>query len=113
MSVRKQKRRKITCNDKEYIWYIKPDEDCFDKFVLHIISDDKRLIILYVINSDYIVSIGREFQSRKSSGRWERYKLPFEKIQFVTPKFVSQLIEWAENGKSADSVSWNGSNIWL
>jgi len=98
MSVCKQKRRKIICNDKEYIWYVKPDEDYFNEFVLHIISDDKRLIILYLINSDYIISIGRQFQSRKSSGRWERYKLPFEKIQFVTPKFVSQIIEWAENG---------------
>ena len=43
MSVRTKGRRKIIVSDQTYIWYIALDDDS-PYIILHIASDDKRLI---------------------------------------------------------------------
>ena len=42
-------KRKITYKDKLYYWYVKKDEDDNQSY-LHIISDDKKMLIIYRVN---------------------------------------------------------------
>lgn len=110
MSVRTKGKRKITVNNKEYVWYIELDSE---HPILNIISEDKSLIIscpLKVKNS-YIISKGIIFQNEKRDGCWKRYSLPFSVPEIITPKFVKELILWADQGKNAIEVVWDGKDI--
>lgn len=103
-------RRKITVNGENYVWHISPDDDS-PFYCLNIISEDKRLVLCCPLKTGlaYVISKGRVFQGRQTSGCWERYLLPFCIPKPVTPKFVSELIRWAaEEGQAAGTV-WNES----
>lgn len=116
MAVATKKRRQICYKDKKYIWYVKADEDFYDKAVLHILSENKKLILSYPLNSEraYIVSEGTYFQNKKMDGCWHRYALPFDKVDVVTPRFVSEIIEWAEYGEIAEEIEFDfQSGVWL
>ena len=39
--------------------------------------------------------MGRIFQGAKTNGCWNRYLLPFEGAEVITPKFVAKLIAFA------------------
>lgn len=97
MGVLKKNRRTIICDNKKYIWYVAEDCDS-SNILLNIISEDKSLVLTYTLYENYIVSKGRIFQGNKTSGRWERYLLPISS-PVITPKFVSEIITWA-NGES-------------
>ena len=77
---------------------------------LHIISEDKTLILTIPLNAPkpYAVSKGRVFQGKPTSGRWERYLLPFELPEAITPKTVAALIDWAERGGEAIETEYGG-----
>ncbi len=121
--VRKKSRRRLSVCGKYYVWYIiTGDRDYWEHVAnggcnwawetpfLHIISEDKTLILTIPLNAPkpYAVSKGREFQGGKTSGCWERYLLPFGLPETITPKIVSDIIEWAEHGGSAVKTEYGG-----
>ncbi len=117
MGIRKKYRRKIIYNGMEYMWYIK-NGYCdlnFERNVLHIISKDKKMILLYPLeaNPSFVVSQGQMFQNYKGSGSWQRYLCPYEGVFPITPKFVVKLIHWAINGSDGIAVTYDGKDIWL
>ncbi len=110
--VRKKNRRRILCGGRSYVWYVRAgDRDYWERVernnwvtpFLHIISEDKRLILTLPLNAPkpYAISRGRVFQGRPTSGRWERYILPFDIPGSVTPRLVAEIIEWAVSGDRA------------
>lgn len=108
MSVSAKGRRKIIVGEKAYIWYVAPDDDSPCN-VLNIISDDKYLILSCPLGNKtaYVISNGRTFQAKKTNGLWNRYLLPFDVPESVTPGFVEKVILWATRGTDAVPVSRN------
>ena len=118
--VRAKGRRKISALGRNYVWYVISGEyDCdywervssnnWGTPFLHIISEDKRLILTIPLNAPtpYAVSKGREFQGKQTSGCWERYILPFDIPESITPRFVSEVIEWAVSGDGAIKTEYS------
>lgn len=112
MAVSTKNRRKIICGGKNYVWYVvKGDRDYWERVssndwetpFLHIISEDKTLILTIPLNAPttYAVSKGRVFRGKPTSGCWERYLMPFDIPAAVTPKTVSEIIAWAIGGNDA------------
>lgn len=99
MGVRKKGRRKIVRNGRNYVWYVSEDYDS-PLMLLHICSEDKKLVLVYPLSSNYVVSTGRIFQGHETHV-WERMFLPFESAEYITPKFVAELIDWAEGELNA------------
>ncbi len=112
MGVRKKGRRKISVGGKEYIWYVETDYDS-PYHILNIVSGDKQLILACPIDAKtpYLISKGKVFQNKNTSGCWNRYLLPFDIPESVTPSFVSKVIEWAMHDVNTEIVKWNGKNI--
>lgn len=97
MAVSKKGRRTIVWNEKEYIWYVQADEEAEGTICLFIVSEDKKLILSYPLDSkpSFVFSQGTEFQGNHTSGKWVRIALPFEMPEIITPKTVLKLIKWA------------------
>lgn len=115
MAVRLKSRRELVCGGKKYVWYVLADADIdeggeLETPFLHIISEDKALILTIPLNAPkpFVVSKGRVFQGKKRSGCWERYFLPFALPEAITPKTVSEIIEWAEHGENAVKTEYGG-----
>lgn len=112
MSVGKKGKRKISIDNKEYVWYVDLDYDS-PYHILHIISEDKSLLLSCPIETEtpYLISKGISFQTKKNNGIWNRYLLPFNVPDIITPKFVSEVIVWATQNNKAVSIEWNGNDI--
>ncbi len=112
MSVAKKGRRKITYDNQEYVWYVSQDDES-DYYILHIISEDKRLILSVPlqVTTLYVISKGNIFQGKKTNGRWNRYLFPFAVPDVITPKSVAMIISWATKGSNAVKVEWDGKDI--
>ncbi len=112
MGVSKKGRRNIKYNNQTYVWWVGKDDDSCDQVWLNIVSDDKRIVLSYRVGEGdfFIISKGKMFQGKETSGRWEYYEYPMNPPPFtVTPSFVYDLIAWAVDGNSA--VLLNGSKI--
>lgn len=107
MAVSKKSRRTVTVGGRLFVWYVDRDGEYYDKAVLHIISDDKRLILTVPLDAP------KPYAINKSEGRWRRYLLPFEMPTSVTPKCVAEIIGWAESDSGAVEVQWNGRDFLL
>ena len=109
MSVLKKRRRTITVENVQYVWYVGQDDDSAYS-LLHIISEDKSIVLAVPLRTgkDYIISKGRLFQKKKTSGTWERYLLPMKIEDEITPACVSSIIRWAVNGNDAVAINWDG-----
>lgn len=109
MAVQTKYRRKIILDGRQYVWYVKKDDDFCGRHILHIISSDKKLILAFPLDTEifYVVSKGKVFQNTAPDGCWKRYAVPIKKALPVTPKLVSQLIDWALNGTDATGVEFN------
>lgn len=118
--VRAKGRRKISVLGRNYVWYVisgEYDRDHWERVssngwgtpFLHIISEDKRLILTIPLNAPtpYVVSKGREFQGKPTSGYWERYILPFDIPESITPRFAAEVIEWTVCGKDGVKVEYS------
>ena len=119
MGVRKKSRRKIICGGRRYVWYVltgdrdyweRVSSDDWNTAFLHIISEDKSLVLVIPLSAPtpYVVSKGRIFQGKPSGGHWERYLLPFEIQNPVTPRFVAEVIGWAVESIGAVPQNWGG-----
>ena len=98
MGVRKTGRRKITVDEKEYIWYVALDDES-DHYLLNIVSEDKSCVLACPLKTEtpYLISKGRLFKTEKSDGIWKRYRLPFDIPEIITPAFAAKVISWAAN----------------
>ena len=112
MSIRKKDRRKITVGDQTYFWYVAQDDDSAFN-VLHIVSDDKCLILSCPLQTKtaYVISKGSIFQTIETGGTWNRYLLPFDLPDAITPGFVEKVIVWSAQNADAIPVSWNGHDV--
>lgn len=102
MAVRKKGRRKIICNGNNYVWYVDLDYES-PLYLLHIVSEDKKMIIIYPVSGNYIVSQGKIFQGNEYHG-WKRFFIPFESAEVITPEYVSKIIHWASDESNAVPV---------
>ena len=101
----------VLAGDRDY-WERVPLNDWETAF-LHIVSEDKALVLTIPLSAPkpYVSSKGRRFQGRTTSGRWERYLLPFSVPRAVTPRFVAEVIAWAEGtdgNKRSEPHKWGG-----
>ena len=108
MSVRTKKRRKIIVGGQKYIWYVALDDDT-EYNILHIVSDDKYLILSCPLRTKiaYVISKGRIFQAKRTDGVWNRYLLPFDIPDIITPKFVEKLIDWSVRNTDTTPINTN------
>jgi hypothetical protein len=104
MGAATKRRRKITVEGHQYLWYVAEDDDGAG-MVLHVISTDKQFIAKYQMGQakgeDYIVILGRRFAGAKTGGLWRRFLCPQFVGRAVTPQAVRQLIEWCVNERLA------------
>lgn len=110
MGIAKKGKRKILYQGKEYLWWVREDEDCLDAPWLTIASPDRSLVLSYRVEGGdfFVVSKGKIFQGEETSGKWEYYWYPFEKRTpplVITPGFVRELIAWAVDGRGAELIS--------
>ena len=108
VSVNKKCRRTIIVDDRTFVWYIAEDDES-DHLILNIISNDKKIICSVPMDTPtaYLISKGNELQGKKTSGRWERYRLPFDIPKMITPGFVSEVIQWIMNGNEMEQICWD------
>ena len=99
-------RRKIEVDGRMLVWCVAEDYDSPYK-VLQVASDDKHMILAVPLQTPetYVISKGTVFRGNPTSGRWERYALPFAIPDAITPKFVAELIRWSTEGKDAKAVN--------
>lgn len=85
---------------------MEPDDDSL-YHILHIASTDKQLILACPIDSEqpYLISKGKIFQNQPANGVWNRYVLPFEIPEIITPSFVAATITWATQENRAERIT--------
>ncbi|MDE7325065.1 MAG: hypothetical protein K2N63_02115 [Lachnospiraceae bacterium] len=110
MGISKKGKRTIIYKEKEYVWWVREEEEYCAAPWLTIASPDKSLILSYRIEGGdfFVISKGRMFQGRETTGKWEYYWYPFEKRTpplVITPGFVRELIAWAVDGRGAVMIS--------
>ena len=112
MSIRRKGRRRIIVRDQTYFWYVALDDDSpYD--VLNIVSNDKHLILSCPLRTEiaYVISKGRVFQTKETNGVWNRYLLPFDIPDMITPKFVERIIDWSTQNADAKQISGNDHDV--
>jgi hypothetical protein len=99
MAIRTKNRRKITVDQREFVWYIAQDYDSVDR-VLHVISEDKKFIVNNHLNQPdqtrLLIVLGREFPGLPDAGScWLRVRCPeWEQNSIISPGRVHRLIDW-------------------
>lgn len=112
LGVSKKGRRKLTYNERQYVWYVQEDNDS-PYYCLNIISDDKQLVLTLPLGLDikYVISKGKRFQNNKRNGCWERYVCPLDIPEIITPKIVADIINWAEYGNESLVLEYEGKDF--
>jgi hypothetical protein len=117
MAIRKKKRRKITVNKRQFIWYVNDDQDSADK-VLRIFSDDKKFMVSYHLDQPdaqrFLIVLGKEFPGLANAGHtWKRVRCPkWESDSTVTPAIVRQVIKWCLfEDRPLIQLNWKGEVI--
>jgi hypothetical protein len=117
MAIRKKHRRKLTLNNRQFVWYVSDDYDSAD-MVLHVVSEDKKFIVNYHLEQPdshrFLIVLGKEFPGfSDAGGRWIRVKCPkWEVDSIVTPSAVRHLIEWCLfEERELVRVNWKGEII--
>jgi hypothetical protein len=117
MGVRKKKRRKITVNKRQFIWWVSEDSDSPD-VILRILSDDKKFIVNYHLDQPeeqrFLIVLGKEFPGLANAGHtWKRVRCPrWESDSGVTPAAVRQVIKWClYEDRPLVQLNWKGEVI--
>lgn len=110
MGISKKGKRTVIYSGKEYVWWVREDGDNCDAPWLTIASPDKSLVLSYRVEGGdfFVISKGKVFQGRETSGKWEYYWYPFGKRTpplVITPGFVRELVAWAVDGRGEVPVS--------
>ncbi|WP_020616418.1 hypothetical protein [Paenibacillus daejeonensis] len=120
MGVSSKGRREISHRNRLYYWYVEPDYDDEGIIKVHIISEDKKFIVSYEVGqysvknqSPYIVIIGQEFEGLpKNYTGYRRVLTPNWIDAIITPKLVSEIIDWCLlKEKDIKVVNWKGEII--
>ena len=100
MAVRKRSRRKLAVGDRQYVWYVKEDDDSPDH-ILHVLSDDKQFIVQYRLaqppSRQYVTVLGKEFpRATGTGGVWRRFRCPRwdSETGIISSGGVRSLIDW-------------------
>ena len=117
MSVRTKKRRKLTIDDRLYVWYVIDDRDV-PNYVLHVLSDDKKFIIHYHLqqpdDTRHLIVIGPDFRRVAGTGGvWRRFRCPEWDTEngVITPRTVRNLIDWCQSSGSVTEVDYLGKAV--
>jgi hypothetical protein len=117
MAVATKRRRKIRLKEREFVWYISPDEDSSND-VLHISSQDKRFIIKFHLgqptNLAFLIVLGREFAGAEGTGGvWRRFRCQkWDEQNSITPATIKRIVEWGLSDESIRlEVDYHGEPI--
>jgi hypothetical protein len=115
MAIATKYRRRISVKGRNFLWYVREDDDEFYLPTLHVISEDKRFIVAYLLNqcdtTRHLVVKGHEFPGLPEAGHcWKRALCPRWEIgSTITPASVRQLIEWCfDPDRHLTLVDWTG-----
>lgn len=113
MSVSTKNKRKLVYKDVAYYWCVYQDWDSCGQLILDVMSEDKAVFLTYPIGEvvPYVVSQGRFFQGKETNGVWNKYLLPFEGEEVITPKFVAQLIAFAV--EETEAVEYGAKGMYI
>ncbi len=100
MTISRKSRRKITVDDREFVWYVAPDWDDLGRVTLTVVSSDRRFFVRYcLVQSDecrHVVVLGPQFRDGTYGGVWRRFRSPsFGTTETIASGDVRALIEWA------------------
>ena len=109
MAVSKKGKRSFLYNGKVFYWYMKLTDDYMysnNLPLLHIISEDKRLILSYqpkqqIHNPFIIVKKGMITGFESIEGIWKRIMVPKWNDDVITPSFVNRLLDWFYDDKKS------------
>lgn len=114
---KKKYKRKIVRFNRLFYWYVEPDIDDEGIIKLHIVSEDKRLIVTYEVGQHsiknkipFIVIIGEEFEgwTLEYIG-YRRVLTPKWSDEIITPKLIGEIIDWCLlKDKEINIVNWKG-----
>ncbi|MDN4618941.1 hypothetical protein QCD85_12580 [Paenibacillus sp. PsM32] len=107
MGMNRKSKRKITCLNRVFYWYVKPDWEDAGKVNVHIISEDKKFIVVYEVGQTkiqktkpFIVIQGLEFAGiAQSRTGYQRVLTPVWKDDIITPSFIEKIIKWSVSPK--------------
>lgn len=117
MGVRKKYKRKIVRSNRLFYWYVEPDIDDEGIIKLHIVSEDKKLIVTYEVGQHsnknkppFIVIIGEEFEGWTTEYiGYRRVLTPKWSDEIITPKLIGEIIDWCLlKDKEINIVNWKG-----
>ena len=118
--VSKKRKRKIIVNNRTFYWCVKHDDEDDDRLYLVIISEDKKMLVSYMLGQKYqerafspenpfIIVKGKEFKGLDGLGHaWERFLVPEWDDEPVTPFLVSEIIDWCLKPGKTIPVNYNG-----
>lgn len=114
---KKKYKRKIVRSNRLFYWYVEPDIDDEGIIKLHIVSEDKKLIVTYEVGQHsiknkppFIVIIGEEFEgwTLEYIG-YRRVLTPQWSDEIITPKLIGEIIDWCLlKDKEINIVNWKG-----
>lgn len=114
---KKKYKRKIVRSNRLFYWYVEPGIDDEGIIKLHIVSEDKKLIVTYEVGQHsiknklpYIVIIGEEFEgwTLEYIG-YRRVLTPKWSDEIITPKWIGEIIDWCLlKDKEISIVNWKG-----
>jgi len=120
MGVRTKFKRKIIRSNRLFYWYVEPDFDDAGIIKLHIVSENKQLLVTYEVGqfsvknkTPFIVIIGEEFEGwTKEDIGYRRVLTPKWSDEIITPKLIGEIIDWCLlKDKEITIVNWNGEII--
>ncbi|WP_018883055.1 hypothetical protein [Paenibacillus massiliensis] len=120
MGIRKKYKRKIIRSNRLFYWYVEPDIDDERIIKLHIVSENKKLLVTYEVGqysiknkTPIIVIIGEEFVGwEKDYIGWRRVLAPTWNDEIITPKLIGEIIDWCLlEDKEIQIVNWKGDII--
>ncbi len=114
MGISTKNRRKLTIDDRCYVWYVIEDCDS-SNYVLHVLSDDKQFIVHYHLkqhdDARHLTVLGAEFRRAIGTGGvWRRFRCPKWDVEndVVTPRNVRNLIDWCQSSGDVIEVDYAG-----
>ncbi|WP_256337953.1 hypothetical protein [Paenibacillus sp. 276b] len=116
MGVRKKYKRKIVRSNRLFYWYVEPDIDDEGIIKLHIVSEDKKLIVTYEVGQHsvknkppHIVIIGEEFEGWTTEYiGYRRVLTPKWSDEIIMPKLIGEIIDWCLLIDKEIIVNWKG-----
>ncbi|MFI9502845.1 hypothetical protein [Nocardia sp. NPDC052566] len=121
MGISTKRRRRITVDDREYLWWVQEDpENYYAPYQpgVRVATEDRRLLVRYHLGQSgehrHVTVLGPEFRGLPGlGGPWRRYRCPaFGSADSFRPADAAALIRWcAEAGAPPLEVDFRGNLI--